>query len=131
MGEARQGGAQRLEYLNLRRGVGYMILAAQNVRDFELRVVHYRGHGVEKTSILADQDRIGQSRGVDFDGTADQIVPFYLVVAEPEAPIRSASLDGEFLALRVGQVERGAVIDGWLALSHLALAPTVEFRCRL
>ena len=52
--------AQRLEDLDLRRGVGDVILAADDVGDGEVDIVDHRRQGVEEAPVLADQHRIGQ-----------------------------------------------------------------------
>ena len=46
---------------------------------------------------------------------------------ELEAPMGLAAFGFQLGALRVGQLERGAVIDGRLARRHLALAAAVQF----
>ena len=77
-GKWREGGnrrAERLEDLDLRGGVGDVILAAHDVGDGEFDIVHDRGQRVEEAAILADQHRIGEMGGVDLDIAADGVVP--------------------------------------------------------
>ena len=54
--------AQRLEDLDLRAGVGDVVLAADHVGDAEVDVVDHRGQRVEIGAVLADQHRIALAR---------------------------------------------------------------------
>ena len=44
--------AKCFEKLYLRRGIGDMVLAADDVRDVVIDIVDHRGHGVDNTPVL-------------------------------------------------------------------------------
>ena len=66
---------------------------------------------------------------IDLD-SADEVVPLHHAAIEPEAPVRPASLGFELRTIRVGQRERGAIVDRRQAPRLLQLAAAVEFALR-
>ena len=92
MREGGLGGAERTEDLDLRRAVGDMVLAADDMRDAEGDVVHDRGEAVEVAAVGAHQHRVALARLVDMLRPAHQIVPAHLLGGELEAPVRAAAL---------------------------------------
>ena len=65
MAEARRLDAERLEELDLRRGIGDVILAAHHMRDAEVDVVDDARQRIEIAAVGADEHRIRQRRCVD------------------------------------------------------------------
>ncbi len=65
MPEGRRRRAERLEELDLRRGIGDMVLAANDMGDAEIDVVDHARQGVEIAAIGAHQHGIGQRSGID------------------------------------------------------------------
>ncbi len=103
-----------------------MILAADDVRDLEVDVVHDAGQRVEEPPILADQHRVRQRRRIDMHGTADDVVELNLFPGQQEAPMRLAPLSLKGRPLLRGELQRRAVVDWRLVLCELALAPPVK-----
>src|SRR5262249_32615013 len=64
--------AERLEDLDLWRGVGDVILTANDVRDSKLDVVDDRRQRVEETTVLPDQYGIGQRARIDLDAPVQE-----------------------------------------------------------
>ncbi len=91
MPEARRGARERLEYLDLHRGVGDVVLAANDVSHSELDIVDHRRERVEIAPVLAPQDRIGQRGAVDMALAPHQIVPAHGLRFELEPPVRPAA----------------------------------------
>ena len=54
--------AERREQVDLHAGVGDVVLAADDVGDAGVDVVHHRGEGVERRAVGADQHRVGHAR---------------------------------------------------------------------
>ena len=90
------GRAQRLEDLDLGRGVGDMIFAAHDMADGEIDIIGHRRQGVEKGAVLAHQHRIGHGGGVDLHRPAHQIGPADFAARQLEAPMGLAALGFEF-----------------------------------
>jgi len=73
------------------------------------------GRTYRETTVSADDNRIGEGRGVDLDGAADRLAPRNLAVAELEAPMRFASLAFELRSVGVAERQRRAVIIALVA----------------
>ena len=131
MREDRRAAVQRLEDLDLRRGVDDVILAADHMADAEVDVVHDAGERVEELSVGADQHRVRQGRGVDGDVAAHAVHPAHHAVIEPEAPVRPPSLGFQPRPVRRAQRQRGAVIDGRQAARPLTGAAALKLFWRL
>ena len=63
--KAGAGAAKRLEDLDLHRGVGDVVFAADDMGDAEVDVVDHRGQRVEVAAVLARQHRIGERGAID------------------------------------------------------------------
>ena len=131
MAEGGRCRAERLEELDLRRGVGDMVLAADNMGDAEIDVVDHARQRVEIGTVFAHQDGVGQRSGVDMLAPAHEIVPHDIALLELEAPMGLASLCFERGAILICELQRGAVIDRRLAAGELALALQLELFGRL
>ena len=93
MSERRRLRTERLEHLDLRRAVGDMILAANDVRDLQVDVVDHARQQIEPAAVLAADDRIGQQLRVEPLRPADQVVPLdRRVMVEPEPPVWRTAL---------------------------------------
>ena len=103
--------AKCFEKLYLRRGIGDMVLTADDVRDVVIDVVDHRGHGVDDPPVLAHQHRIGQARHVIADVATNHVCPGNLGMIQKEAPVRAAAFCLELRLLRFGQLQRRTVID--------------------
>ena len=75
MGEARQGGAERQEDLDLHSRVGDMILTTDHLADAELGIVDHTREGVERLAILADEHGIRKRGRVDMGRAAHTVLP--------------------------------------------------------
>ena len=91
MAEGRRLGAQRLEQLDLRRGIGDVIFAAHHMSDAEVDVVDDARQRIEIAAVGADQHRVRQRGCVDMLLAADEIVPHHVARLELEAPMGSLS----------------------------------------
>ncbi len=131
MAEPRRGAGERLENLDLHGGIGDMILAADDVRDAEVDVVDHRGKGVEISSVLAPQHRVGERSAIDMALAAHHVVPAHRRRVEAETPMRPAARRFERGAFGVAQAQGRAVVDRRAAQRLLALAPPLEFLPRL
>ena len=78
--------AERLEELDLHRGIRDVILAAQDVRDAELGVVENRGKEVERRSVRTHQDRILEMAAVEFLPSLDEVGPGDRLALDAEPP---------------------------------------------
>ncbi len=90
--KVRHRAAQRLEDLDLRAGVGDVVLAADHMGDAEVDVVDHRGQRVEIGAVGADQHRVGHRGGVDRLRALDEVVELHRAAVELEAPMRLAAL---------------------------------------
>ena len=131
MAEGRRLGAQRLEQLDLRRGIGDVILAADHMGDAEVDVVDHARQRVEIGAVGADQHRVGQRGGVDMLLAAHEIVPHHVAGLEQEAPMGLATLRLELGPIGLGELQRGAVIDRRPPARELALALELQLLLRL
>ena len=78
--EPRRRGAEGLEDLRLRAGVGDVVGAADDVGDAELDVVDDRRQRVEIAAVRAHEDGIALAGLVDMLGAAHEIVPAHVLV---------------------------------------------------
>ena len=131
VGEAGGVGPKRLEDLDLGAGVGDVVLAPDHMGDLHVDVVHHRRQGVEEQAVLTDQHGVRHGRGVHLGVAAGQILPGYPLALQLEAPVRAAALGLQLRLVRVGQLQRGSVIDGRKAARQLHLAAAVQFVGRL
>ncbi len=131
MAEDGHGRPESLEDLDLGGRVGDVILASDDMRDAERRVVSDGGQGIEIAAVLPDQDRIGQRARIDVARPADEILPSHLTRFQREAPMRAPALGFEPRPLLGRELERGAVIDRRQAARELEPAAALEFLARL
>ena len=97
MGEGRHDAAERLENLNLGRGIRDVIVAPDDVGDAAGDVVHHRRKRVKRLAVGADHDGIGKAGGVDVEIAVDQIDPGDLLGRQPEAPIDFPAFGFQFM----------------------------------
>ena len=126
MGEAGRRGTERGEDLELNRRVGDMVLAADDLGDAELGIVHDAGEGIERLAVLADEHRIGKRGGVDMTGAAHAVVPGDHLPRELESPMRTAALRLELRSILRREPQRRTIIDRRCASLKLTLAAPVE-----
>ena len=126
MAKARGLAALRLEDLDLGAGIGGVVLTADNVGDLGVDIIADRRQGVEIAAILTDQDRVGQGRGLDGHVTAHQIRPADRIAGQFETPVRLAAFPFQRGLFRIGQLQRGAVIDRRTAIGHLQATLAVQ-----
>ena len=132
MGEGRRRHAHRLEHLQLQRGVGDVILAADDMGDAHLGIVDGGRQHVQPRSVSAADNRIAHRSRVEMLGPADQVGPFdHHAMVELEPPMRFDALCLECRALIVGQPQRRAVIDGRQPAPQQDLALQLQFLCSL
>src|SRR5579871_2068232 len=131
MCELRHRRPERFEYLDLHRRVGDMILAADDMRHRKIDIVDDRGQRVEKPAVLADQYRVGEGGGIDFDIAAYQIPPGNAVAREFESPVRQTPLLLETCPLLGRKLECRAVVNGRCSPGDLPLALALQFERRL
>jgi hypothetical protein len=124
-------GTKRLEQLNLRCRVGDVILAAHHMGDAEVDIVDDARQRVEIGTIGADQHRVRQRGCIHMLLAADEIVPHHIARLELETPMGSLSRRLQFLAVGVGELQRGAVVDRRLTAGELALPLQLELVLRL
>ena len=127
MGEDGSARAQGLEDLDLGRGVGDVVIAADDVADVEGDVIDDRGQGVKVIPVLAHQHRVGLAGLLDMLRAAHQVIPFDPSGFELEAPVRAAPRSFQALAIRERQRQCRPVIDWRPALAQLDLALEGEF----
>ena len=106
MAEGGRRGAQRLEQLDLRRGVGHMVLAADDMGDAEVDVVDHARQRVEIGAVVPDQHRVRQRGGIDMLPPAHEIVPDDVALLEQEAPMGLAPLGFELCPLLAPSTSR-------------------------
>ena len=87
----------------------------------EFGVVDDRRQRIEKPPVGADQHRVADRGGVDFDLAADQIAPCHLAVGQEKPPMRHPALGLQRAAFGRGEVQARAVVHGRRA-AHLARA---------
>ncbi len=132
MGELRRGRrAQRPEQLDLHRRVGDMVLAADDVGDARVEIVHDRGQGIKIGAVLAHQNRIGQRGAIDMAVAADQIVPAHDFGLQPEAPVRLAARRLQRRAFGFGQAQGRAIVNRRRAARDLQAALALQLVRRL
>ena len=131
MAEGRRRRPERLEQLDLRRGIGDMILAANDMGDAEIDIVDDGRQRVEIAAIVADQHRVGQRGGIDMLLAAHEIVPDDVARLELEAPMGLAPFGLELRAVFLGQLQGGAVVDRRPPARELPLALELELVRRL
>ena len=124
-------GRQRREQLQLHRGIGDVILAANNMGDREIDVVDDRGQRIKETAVLADQHRVGQRSAVDMRLAADKIAPGHQLVFEHKAPVRAPALGLPARARLWRSMQRGAVVNGRRPARLLHLAAALQLLGRL
>ena len=131
MREARRAITQRIEYLNLRGGVGDVILASDHIRNAEVNIVAHAAQRIKKPAILANQNRVRDRSTIDCCLAPDAVNPAGTDLVQPETPVRLAALGLKGGAILVAQGEGGAVIDGGASGLKLCLALEAKFCCRL
>ncbi len=131
MAEFRHLGAERLEQLDLRPGVGHVVGAANDRGDGEVDIVHHGGERVEVTAIGAHQHGIALAGLVDMLGAAHQIGPIPDLARQFETPMGMKPTCFQPRPVGGGKLERGPVIDRRLAALKLQLAPDRELLRRL
>ena len=86
MGEPRLRVAERPEDQQLLRGVGDVVLAADDVADLHVRVVDHDREVVERRTVGPDDDEVAAEVGhVDLDAAADDVVERHDAGPDPEA----------------------------------------------
>jgi hypothetical protein len=73
--EGRRRAAQRLDDLDLRRGVGDVVGAAHDMGDAHVHVVHHRGERIEHLPVGPDQHRVRHA-AASIEITEDAVLPF-------------------------------------------------------
>ena len=126
MRHAGRGATQGFEDLDLRAGIGDMVLTANHVGDPSFNIIDTAGQRVEIRAIGADQNRIRQATRLDRLFAAHQIVPDHAVSGQLEPPMRLAALGFIGGLFSIGQIQSCAIIDGWIAPRALQLALTVK-----
>ncbi len=96
-----------------------------------LGVIDDRGQRVQYLPIAADQHRITDRCRIDRDIAQDAIEPFDTLMIQPEPPHPGPALGAQSIALGLGQIQRGAVIDRRFAHVQLFLALEIQFHRRL
>ncbi len=130
--------AQRFENGQLYACVGDVILATDDMRDGERDIVDDAGECIEIRAIRANKDGIGQRADIDDLIAADEIVPAdnrrlgsqalpRSGIGQAEPPVRGAPLGFEPAALLFAQLQRGAIVDRWLAERALAATLAGKF----
>ena len=100
MGEGRKGGAEGLEEADVLGRVRQMVLAADHVADHHRGVVDHDREVVERSAVGADDDQVAtESRCIDLDPAANEIVKDDAPLADPEANGRASSLGLEIATL--------------------------------
>ena len=116
MGEGGHGEAQRLVDEDLARGVGQVVVAADDMGDAHVGVVAYHGEVVGGASVGADQDHVVHDVGGEAHVAVDGIVEFdgSVVFGDLQAPdVLFACVDAG-LGFLGAQVAAAAVIAGVL-----------------
>ncbi len=126
MAESGRRGVERLEELDLRRGIGDVVLAPDHMGDAEIDVVGDARQRVEVGPVGPDQNRVRQRGGVDMLPAAHQVVPDDVALLEQKAPMRLAPFRLKPRPLFGGQFQGGAVVDRRLPAGELALALQLE-----
>ena len=105
-----------------------MILAPHDMRDAQIGIVDRRGQHVQPRSVRAPDHGIAHRRRIEPLRPADQIVPRDRHgVIEPEAPVRHDAIVRQRGAIRVGQRQRGAIVDRRQPAPQLDLALQLQF----
>ncbi len=124
MREARRRAPERGEHLDLQRGVGNMVLAAQHIGDAHRDIVDRARQHVEPRAVGAADHRVGQLRRLEMLVPAHSVLPFdRRIMVELEAPVGRDAFRGEIRMLGLGQLQCRAVVDRRQAApeQHLAL----------
>ena len=104
--------AQGGKHLQLHSAVGDMILAAGDIGDAQIDIVHHRWQHIEPRPIGAAHHRIGQRARREMAGPAHAVVPFHIgAFIHAEAPVRLAAFGFQPGLVRIAQRQRGAVIN--------------------
>src|SRR3974390_1127165 len=99
MREGRNGRRQSLEYFDLRRRIGDVVFAANDVRNRKGDVVGDGWQRVEECAVLAYQGGIGNRRRVDLDVAAQKVAPAHFRLRKLEPPMRALALGLELCAI--------------------------------
>jgi hypothetical protein len=84
--EGRRRAAQRLDDLDLRRGVGHVVGPAHDMGDPHVHVVHDRRDGIEHLPIRADQHRVRDAARIDRQIAEDAVRPLDPLPIQLETP---------------------------------------------
>ena len=112
MGEAGRRAAEGRQDRELQGGVGDMVLAADDMADGELGIVHRRGEQVGRRCRprAAPPDRRG--RRPESAAAQHQIVEGKLALGQEEAPVGPAARQLQRRPLGLAQPQRAAVVAG-------------------
>ena len=100
--------------VDLDAGVGDVVLAADDVGDAGLQVIHDTGEGVEGGAVGADEHGVGDGGELHAAGAEHHVAPFRRVAGEEEAPVGALAAGLGAGTLLGRELEHGAVIDGGL-----------------
>ena len=88
-----------------------MVFAANDMGDAMIDIINDRRHRVNHPAILAKQNRIGQAGHVIGHLPAHHVMPRHLSIIQQEPVMRPTPVRLETGLLRIGQFQRGAVIN--------------------
>ena len=95
--ELRDRRAERSEEGDVLGRVGEVVVAADDVRDAHLRVVHADAEVVQRMAVGAHEDEVVQGLGRELDAAPDQVVDDDRLVGHPQAhdvPLAGAARGG-------------------------------------
>ena len=118
-GVVREGGRrrpQRLVEQHLPRRVGEVVVAADDVRDAHVAVVHDGGEVVAGDAVGTHDDEVADGAGADHDGAADEVLDDDVAVRDKQAEGRRLARREPRLDLRRREIEAAAVVARRAAL---------------
>ena len=108
MRERGRGRAERLVHHDLARGVGEVVVAADDVGDAHAGVVHHGGKVVGGGAIGAEDDEVVELLGVERDVAVDRVVHDDVAAVERHLDADGVGLAGIHAGLRLGGVDAAA-----------------------
>ena len=103
--------AKRADHLDLGRRVGDVIGTTHHMGHAHFGVVHNRGQRVEHLTILTDQDRVTDGRGINGHVAQNAIGPLDTLVVQFETPDTPAAFVSQSRFFVIAERQSRAVID--------------------
>ena len=123
--------AQRLDDLDLGRGIGHVIGPAHDVGDPHFHIIDGRCESIKDLPVALDQHRVTDGRCINGNIADDPVTPFDPLQIELEPPVSLPPFGAVRVFLGLGQVKGRAVINRRFAHVQLLLALEVKFGRRL